>query len=159
MKIRIITIGKLKEPYWRAAEQEYLKRLNPYSKIEVIECNDLPSKENASLKEEEEIKLKEGREVLAKLKPSDFLVLLDLGKEEMTSPELAKKFSKWMELSGSNLTFVIGGSLGLSQELRNRGNATLTLSSLTFTHQMTRIILLEQIYRSFKILKNEPYHK
>ena len=87
MKIRIITIGKLKEPYWRAAEQEYLKRLNPYSKIEVIECNDLPSKENASLKEEEEIKLKEGREVLMKLKPSDFLVLLDLGKEEMTSPE------------------------------------------------------------------------
>ena len=115
--------------------------------------------EEASLKEEEETKLKEGREVLMKLKPSDFLVLLDLGKEEMTSPELAKKFSKWMEISGSNLTFVIGGSLGLSQELRNRGNATLTLSSLTFTHQMTRIILLEQIYRSFKILKNEPYHK
>ncbi len=159
MKIRIFTIGKLKESYWRAAEEEYLKRLSPYAKVEIVELNDLPSKENASAKEEEETKIKEGRQVLAKLKPSDFLILLDLGKNEPTSPELANNLSKWMERGGSNINFVIGGSLGLSEELRKRGNASLTLSQLTFTHQMTRVILLETIYRSFKILNHEPYHK
>ncbi len=159
MKIRIFTIGKLKESYWRAAEEEYLKRLSPYAKVEIVELNDLPSKENASAKEEEETKTKEGRQVLAKLKPNDFLILLDLCKNEPTSPELANNLSKWMERGGSNINFVIGGSLGLSEELRKRGNASLTLSQLTFTHQMTRVILLETIYRSFKILNHEPYHK
>ncbi len=159
MKIRIFTIGKLKESYWRAAEEEYLKRLSPYAKIEIVELNDLPSKESASLKEEEETKNKECKQVLSKLKPSDFLILLDLEKEEPTSPQLADNLAKWMERGGSNINFVIGGSLGLSEELRKRGNASLTLSRLTFTHQMTRVILLETIYRSFKILNHEPYHK
>ncbi len=159
MKIRIFTIGKLKESYWKAAEAEYLKRLSPYAKVEIIECQDLPSKENASKKEEEEIKIKEGRQVLSKLKPTDLLILLDLEKEEPTSPNLANKLSKWMEVGGSNVNFVIGGSLGLSDELRKRGNDSLTLSKLTFTHQMTRIFLLEALYRSFKIINHEPYHK
>lgn len=159
MKIRIICIGKLKESYWKAAEAEYIKRLSPYAKIELIECPDLPSKENASPKEEEEVKNKEGQEVLSKIKKNDYVVLLDLGKEEPTSEILAKKIDKWFQLGGSNITFVIGGSLGLSSELRTRGNASLTLSQLTYTHQMTRVILLEAIYRSFKILNNEPYHK
>lgn len=159
MKIRIITIGKLKESYWKTAESEYLKRLSPYAKMEIVEVNDLPNKENASPKEEEEVKNKEGKEVLAKLKKNDYVILLDLGKEEPTSPILAKNLNKWMQLGGASITFVIGGSLGLSNELRERGNASLTLSQLTYTHQMTRIILLEAIYRSFKILNNEPYHK
>lgn len=159
MKIRIFVIGKLKEAYWKAAEQEYLKRLVPYAKVEIIECPDLASKETASRKEEDEVKAKEGREVLSKLKPNDYLILLDLNKDEPTSTQLATKLSKWMEISGASISFVIGGSLGLSDELRKRGNASLTLSQLTFTHQMTRVILLETIYRSFKILNNEPYHK
>lgn len=159
MKIRIITIGKLKEAYWKAAEAEYLKRLTPYAKTEVLELPDLPSKENASSKEEEEVKIKEGKEILSQLKPNDYVVLLDLGKEEHSSPSLAKQMEKWMTSSGANLTFVIGGSLGLSEQVRSRGNASLSLSKLTFTHQMTRIIILEAIYRSFKINNHEPYHK
>ena len=98
-------------------------------------------------------------ELLSKIKPSDFVVLLDLGKEQPDSVELSSRLEKWMRDGGSSITFVIGGSLGLSNEMRKRGNASLTLSKLTFTHQMTRVILLEQIYRSFKILRNEPYHK
>lgn len=159
MKIRIIAIGKLKEPYWREAQNEYLKRLSPYAKVELIECNDFPSKENASAKEEEEVKNKEGKEVLDKIKKNEYVVLLDLGKEEPTSLTLARKLDRWMQLGGASITFVIGGSLGLSESLRERGNDVLTLSQLTFTHQMTRVILLEAIYRSFKILNNEPYHK
>lgn len=159
MKIRIIAIGKLKEPYWREAQNEYLKRLSPYAKIELIECNDFHSKENASAKEEEEVKNKEGKEVLDKIKKNEYVVLLDLGKEEPTSLTLARKLDRWMQLGGASITFVIGGSLGLSESLRERGNDVLTLSQLTFTHQMTRVILLEAIYRSFKILNNEPYHK
>lgn len=159
MKIRIIAIGKLKEAYWREAQNEYLKRLSQYAKIELIECNDFPSKENASAKEEEEVKNKEGKEVLDKIKKNEYVVLLDLGKEEPTSLTLARKLDRWMQLGGASITFVIGGSLGLSESLRERGNDVLTLSQLTFTHQMTRVILLEAIYRSFKILNNEPYHK
>ena len=103
--------------------------------------------------------VKENAKLLSKIKPNDFVVLLDLGKEQPDSVELSSRLEKWMRDGGSSITFVIGGSLGLSAEMRKRGNATLTLSKLTFTHQMTRVILLEQIYRSFKILRNEPYHK
>lgn len=159
MKIRIFVIGKLKEPYWREAEKEYLKRLNPYAKVEIIELPDLPSKENASPKEEEETKRKEGSQVLSKLKPSDYLIALDLNKEEPSSEELAKSLMKWMQLGGSNISFVIGGSLGLSDELKKRANASISISRLTYTHQMTRVILLEALYRSFKINAGEPYHK
>ena len=109
--------------------------------------------------EMEEVKNKENAKLLSKIKPNDFVVLLDLGKEQPDSVELSSRLEKWMRDGGSSITFVIGGSLGLSAEMRKRGNATLTLSKLTFTHQMTRVILLEQIYRSFKILRNEPYHK
>ncbi len=97
--------------------------------------------------------------MLAKLKPSDFLCTLDLNKEEPDSVQLANKMMSMLERGGSSLTFVIGGSLGLGDNLKARANASVSLSRLTFTHQMTRIILLEQIYRSFKILNHEPYHK
>lgn len=159
MRIRIVAIGHLKEPFWKAAEAEYLKRLSPYATITIEEFDDLPTPEGASSVVVEEIKEKEGAKVLAKLKPSDFLVLLDLGKEEMDSLALADRLGDWERRSGSYLTFVIGGSLGLSQSLKKRGNATLTLSRLTFTHAMARIILLEQLYRSYRIRNNEPYHK
>jgi 23S rRNA (pseudouridine1915-N3)-methyltransferase len=159
MRIRILAVGHLKEDYWKAAQNEYLKRLTPYAQVSIEEVDDLPSRENASLAMEEEVKSKEGAKILAKLKPNDFVCTLDLAKEEPDSPELANLMMKMMTRGGSSITFVIGGSLGLSPELKKRANASLSLSRLTFTHQMTRIILLEQLYRSFKILNHEPYHK
>ena len=127
--------------------------------MDIEEVDDLPSSKDDSPAEMEEVKNKENAKLLSKIKPNDFVVLLDLGKEQPDSVELSSRLEKWMRDGGSSITFVIGGSLGLSAEMRKRGNATLTLSKLTFTHQMTRVILLEQIYRSFKILRNEPYHK
>ena len=159
MKIRLLVVGHLKEQYWKDAQNEYIKRLQPYAKVELEEVDDLPSSKNASDAEMEEVKTKENAKILSKIKPNEFVVLLDLGKEQHDSVQLSKDLDKWMRDGGSNVTFVIGGSLGLTDEMRRRGNATLTLSKLTFTHQMVRVILLEQIYRSFKILHNEPYHK
>ena len=159
MKIRLLVVGHLKETYWKEAQNEYLKRLTPYAKVDIEEVDDLPSSKDDSPAEMEEVKNKENAKLLSKIKPNDYVVLLDLGKEQPDSVELSSRLEKWMRDGGSSITCVIGGSLGLSAEMRKRGNATLTLSKLTFTHQMTRVILLEQIYRSFKILRNEPYHK
>ena len=159
MTITIHVIGSLKETYWKEAEKEYLKRLSPYAKVEIVEHPDYPSKEKASLKEIEATKDKESEKVLAKLHPNDFAVLLDLNKNEYDSISFSKAMEEWFRKGGSHISFVIGGSYGLSEKLRKRGNASLTLSKFTFTHQMTRILLLEQIYRSFKIQNHEPYHK
>jgi len=159
MNINIFVVGRLKENYYREAEKEYLKRLSGYAKVNVREFQDLPTPDKASPVLLESIKDKEDKKVLDAIKPGEYVVLLDLGREETTSQELAKRIEKWMVLSGSNLTFVIGGSLGLSNKLRERGNDVLSLSKLTFTHQLTRIILYEQLYRSFRILNGEPYDK
>lgn len=159
MTITVLVIGSLKESYWREAEKEYLKRLSPYSKIEVLEFPDYSLKDKASLKDIEDLKNKEAEKVLKHLQPSDFVVTLDLNKEEPDSVSLSKKIENYFERGNSHINFVIGGSYGLSDDLKKRANASLSLSKLTFTHQMTRIILLEQIYRSFKILHNEKYHK
>lgn len=159
MKIKIICIGSLKEAYWRDAEKEYLKRIAPYSQISIEEYPDLPTPDGASPALEEGIKNKEADKILAKLKPSDFVCTLDLNKKEPDSVELSKQLENMMRMGGASVTFIIGGSLGLSESLRVRANASISLSRLTFTHQMTRIILLEQIYRCFKILNHEPYHK
>lgn len=159
MKIKIIAIGGLKEQYWREAEKEYVKRLSSYAKIDILEVSDVPAPAKASSEEEKAIKEKEAQKVFPHLNDDDYVVLLDLGKNEISSEELASSMEKWFVCGRSKITFVIGGSLGLSDSLRKRGNAFLTLSRLTFTHQMTRVILLEQIYRSFKIIRGEPYHK
>ena len=159
MRIRLLVVGHLKEQYWKEAEGEYLKRLLPYAKVDIEEVDDLPCPKNASVSEMETVKEQENAKILAKLRPNELAVLLDLGHEQHDSVELANDLEKWMKDGGATIAFVIGGSLGLSNAMRKRGNATLTLSKLTFTHQMTRIILLEQIYRAFKILHNEPYHK
>lgn len=159
MRIRILCVGHLKEAYWRAAQAEYLKRLMPYAQVSVEEVDDLPSREGASLAEEEQVKTKEGEKILAKLKPNEFMCTLDLHQEEPDSIALADQLMKMMRQGGSQVCFVIGGSLGLADEVKKRANTSLSLSHLTFTHQMTRIILLEQLYRSYKILNHEPYHK
>lgn len=159
MKIKIYAIGKLKDAYLREACGDFSKRLGKYADIEIIEFPDLPTIENPSKTQKEEIKERECARILQKLKPRDFVVLLDLGGKQMTSFALSETLDNWMVRGGSEVNFIIGGSLGLSEEMKKRGNAVLTLSELTFTHGFARVLLLEQLYRSFKILRHEPYDK
>ena len=159
MKIKIYCVGKIKEQYLKDGIAEYIKRISPYSKIEIIEVMDEPIKENPNKSDIENAINKEGKKILKLLKNTDHLISLDLNQKEYKSESFADFLMKNVEISGSNLSFVIGGSYGLSEELKARANNSFSLSQLTFTHQMTRLILLEQIYRAFKILNNEVYHK
>ena len=159
MKIRIIAIGKIKEQYLKDGINEYLKRIKPYAKIEIVEVNDSPIKDNPNDFDIEKVKQTEGRSVLNLVKSNEYVISLDMNKKEMDSIEFSSYLIKKMEISGSNLTFIIGGSYGLSDELKNRANDSISLSKMTFLHQMTRLILLEQIYRGFKIYSHETYHK
>lgn len=159
MKIKVFAIGKIKEKYLKDGINEYLERIKPYSQIEIIEVNDEPiidSPHPSEIKKAIDI---EGSRVLKLLKPNDYLIGLDLNKKEITSPEFAEFLNKKFISGGSNISFVIGGSYGLSDELKQRCNDSISLSKMTFLHQMTRLILLEQIYRAFKINRNETYHK
>ena len=159
MKIKIYAIGKIKEKYLKDGINEYLERIKPYCHIEIVEVNDESIRENPH---DSEIKLaidNEGKRVLKLLKDNEYLIGLDLGKKELNSVEFAEFLEKKFVQGGSNISFVIGGSYGLSDELKNRCNDSISLSKMTFLHQMTRLILLEQIYRAFKINRNETYHK
>ena len=159
MNITIISVGKLKEKYLKQAIDEYSKRLTRYCKIDSIELPDEKTPDNASEKEELQIKYKEGQLILSKIKDNMFVIAMDLNAKQMTSEE----FSKFIETQGvmgnSNITFVIGGSLGLSQDVIKRANYKICFSKMTFPHQLFRVMLLEQVYRAFIIMKNEPYHK
>lgn len=159
MNIRIIAIGKIKENYLKDGINKYIKRLQKYAKVEIDEVDDVSLSDKPNTSEIEKAKQIEGERVLKLLKPSDFVISLDMNKKEMESPEFAKYLEKKFVEGGSKLTFVIGGSYGLSNELKRRANDSISLSKMTFLHQMTRLIILEQIYRSFKILNNETYHK
>ena len=159
MRIRIIAIGKIKEDYLKSGISEYVKRIKPYCEIEIVEVADSPVKDNPNQSEIERVKNEEGKRVLKLVKNSDLLINLDLNCREFLSEEFAAFLQKELEIAGAFLTFVIGGSYGLSDELKKRANASISLSKLTFLHQMTRLVLLEQIYRSFKILNHETYHK
>ena len=138
---------------------EYLQRLKPYCKVEIIEVNDESINDNPNQSEIKKAIDLEGKKILKLIKPSDYLIGLDLGKKQLKSPEFAEYLNQKFVLGGSTISFVIGGSYGLSDELKNRCNDSISLSEMTFLHQMTRLILLEQIYRAFKINKNEVYHK
>ena len=159
MKIKIYAIGKIKEKYLKEGINEYLERIKLYSQIEIIEVNDEPIVDNPHPSEIKKAIDIEGQRVLKLLKTNDYLIGLDLNKKEMTSPEFSTYLSKKFVSGGSNISFVIGGSYGLSEELKARCNDSISLSKMTFLHQMTRLILLEQIYRAFKINRNETYHK
>ena len=159
MKIKIYAIGHLKEPYLKQGINEYLERLKPYTQVEIIEVNDESIVQNPSQKEIEIAKDKEGQKILKLLKSDEYVIGLDLVKKQPTSPEFAKYLEDKFVLGGSNISFVIGGSYGLSEELKKRCQDRIGLSNMTFLHQMTRLILLEQIYRAFKINRNEVYHK
>lgn len=159
MKIKVLAIGKIKEAYWRDALEEYGKRLSGYCTLEIIEVEDEKAPADCSDKEATQIKEKEGRKLLSKIKPSEYVVALDLNANTYDSPQLAARLEEWFVQGNSTVSFLIGGSLGLSDEVKKKANERFTLSRLTFTHQMTRVILLEQIYRAFKINRHETYHK
>lgn len=159
MKIKVYAIGKIKEQYLKLGIDEYITRIKPYSNIEIIEVKDEPVSDNPSFKEIEKAKDIEGSRVIKLLKNNEYLIALDLNKKQFKSEEFASFLMQRLEENGSNISFVIGGSYGLSDELKTRSNYSLSLSNMTFLHQMTRLILLEQIYRAFKILNKETYHK
>jgi len=159
MKIRIITIGKLKEQYLKDGINEYLLRLRPYVNVEIIELKDESVDDKSSFSLIEKAKDIEGEKVLKLLKQTDYVINLDLCNNQLKSEEFAEFLDTKMGQHNSLLTFIIGGSYGLSDALKKRANYSLCLSKMTFLHQMTRLILLEQIYRAYKILNNETYHK
>lgn len=158
MKISIICVGKIKENYLKMAIEEYCKRISKYSKIDIIEIQDEKAPENLSKKQEEIIKIKEGERILKVLK-DEFAVMLCIDGKQLNSLKFSHFFQDNMNNGISKLCFVIGGSLGLSDNVLNRADFKLSFSEMTFPHQLMRVILLEQIYRVFKILNNEPYHK
>jgi 23S rRNA (pseudouridine1915-N3)-methyltransferase len=159
MRITIVCVGKVKEKFYRDAIQEYAKRLSRYCKLEIEEVADEKTPENASAALEEEIKNKEGSRLLKKIPDSAFVIALAIEGKSLSSTELAGKIDR-LGLSGkSHIVFVIGGSLGLSPKVLKRADALLSFSKMTFPHQLMRVILLEQIYRSYRIINGEPYHK
>lgn len=151
--IKVICVGKIKDKNLSALIDDYTKRINKYHKLEVIEVKDEPITDD-----EKSVLDKEASRVLDKISNDEYVILLDLHGKSIDSISLSTKIDK-LFITNSKLCFVIGGSLGLGDELRKRANEAIKLSDLTFLHQMTRLILLEQIYRSFKILNHETYHK
>jgi Uncharacterized conserved protein len=157
--LSIICVGKLKEKPLRALSDEYLKRLNRFDAIEEIELNDLPERENASDKDRENLIQKEGQDILSRVGPRDYVIALCIEGKQVDSEGLAKRFES-IRLSGhARIVFIIGGSLGLSPNVKARANEKLSMSKMTFPHGLARVMLLEQIYRAHKITAGERYHK
>ena len=159
MNISIITIGKLKEKYLKQGINEYLKRLSAYAKIDIIELPDEKAPEQLSLAEMEQVKNKEGERILGKVSDDTHVIALAIEGKQRSSEELAKEMDKLATYGKSKVAFVIGGSLGLSGAVMKRANDTLSFSKMTFPHQLMKLILLEQVYRGFRINRGEPYHK
>ena len=159
MKIRILTIGKLKEKYLVNGINEYVKRLNAYCKVELVEVPDEPIPDNASENVENIIKDKEADKIVSKIKDDEYVIVLDLHGKEIDSVAFSKHIEKCMIDGKSTIVFVIGGSLGHGEEILSRAQLRLSFSPMTFPHQLMRLILIEQVYRAFKIMKNETYHK
>ena len=158
MNIKVYAIGKIKD-FYKAGVDEYLKRISGYSKIEVIELKDESISDKPSDLEIKKAIDNEGKRVLSLLKNNEFLIGLDLNKKEMDSIEFSKFLMEKLESNGSNISFVIGGSYGLSDELKKRVNTSISISKFTLPHQLARLVLVEQIFRAFKIINNETYHK
>ena len=159
MKITILCVGKVKEKFYRDAIDEFVKRLSRYCKLEIIEVADEKTEEQASETEIRLVKEKEGERLLKNIKEDAFVVTLCIDGKQLDSEELSEKIEKLGIQGTSHIYFVIGGSLGLSDEVIKRADFKLSFSKMTFPHQLMRVILLEQIYRSYRIMNNEPYHK
>ncbi|MDD6380878.1 MAG: 23S rRNA (pseudouridine(1915)-N(3))-methyltransferase RlmH [Lachnospiraceae bacterium] len=159
MKITIACVGKIKEKFFREALAEYSKRLSRYAKIDIVEVKDEKTPENASDAEENKIKETEGKRLLDRIPDSAYVIALAIQGEMLTSEKLAANIERLGLEGKSHIVFVIGGSLGLSDEVMQRADYALSFSRMTFPHQLMRVILLEQIYRSYRIINHEPYHK
>ncbi|HAW13486.1 MAG: 23S rRNA (pseudouridine(1915)-N(3))-methyltransferase RlmH [Bulleidia sp.] len=157
--IRIAAVGRIKEKWMREGIADYLKRIQPYEKTEIIEVEDEKAPESNSDAENEKVKTTEGSKLLKQIRDTDYVVLLDLAGKEMDSVSLSKHIESVHTRGYNRIVFVIGGSLGVSRELIARADFRWKLSVNTFPHQLCRIIVLEQIYRAFRILHHEPYHK
>lgn len=158
MKFTFLTIGKIKEKWMRQGIDEYLKRLSPIAKVEILSPDEEKMPENPSPALKEKVMEKEGEKLLKYLKDEDFLVLLDLKGKPVTSEELAHIIRQKMVSGTSHFFFMIGGPYGNGENIRKRANLKISISAMTFTHQMARLILAEQVYRAMKIIRHEPYH-
>lgn len=159
MNISIVTVGKLKEKYLKQGIEEYTKRLNSYAKMQLIEVADEKAPETLSDADMEIIKKKEADRILAKIAPDAHVIALAIDGKMKTSEEFAASLDSLMTYGKSKIVFVIGGSLGLHSSVLQRSNEKLSFSKMTFPHQLMKLVLVEQIYRGFRIIKGEPYHK
>lgn len=159
MKITLVTVGKIKERYLEDAIGEYSKRLSRYCKLEIVQLADEKTPDGASEALELQIKEREGRRILSNIKDGAYVIALAIEGQMLSSEELSVKIQKLGVNGAGHLIFVIGGSLGLSEEVMKRADYALSFSRMTFPHQLMRVVLLEQIYRSFRIAAGEPYHK
>lgn len=159
MKITVVTVGKIKEKYLKDAIDEYSKRLSKYCKLEIVEVADEKTPDNASSVVEDAIRSKEAERILKYIKDDAYVITLEINGKQLTSEELADKVDKLGVQGVSHIIFVIGGSIGLGKEVLKRSDFALSFSKMTFPHQLMRVILLEQVYRSYRIINGEPYHK
>ena len=159
MKISILCVGKVKEKFYREAIDEFTKRLSRYCKLEIIEVSDEKTKEQSSETEIRLVKEKEGERLLKNLKEDAYVIALCIDGKQLDSEELSEKMEKLGIQGVSHICFIIGGSLGLSDAVVKRADFKLSFSKMTFPHQLMRVILLEQIYRGYRIMNHEPYHK
>lgn len=159
MKITLITVGKIKERYFEDAIKEYAKRLSRYCKLDIIQVADEKTPDGAGEAQERQIKEKEGQRILSNIKEGAYVIALAIEGTMLSSEELAARIQKLGVDGTGHIVFVIGGSLGLSEEVMKRADYALSFSRMTFPHQMMRVVLLEQIYRSWRIIAGEPYHK
>ncbi|MDD3114429.1 MAG: 23S rRNA (pseudouridine(1915)-N(3))-methyltransferase RlmH [Anaerovibrio sp.] len=158
MRITIVTAGKIKEKYLTAGINEFLKRLGPFATVKIVEIQEERMKDNPSEAEKQQVLLQEGQRLLKQVPEGSYLFVLDVHGRQASSEELAEKIQALGLQGRSNLTFLIGGAFGLSQEVRRAADFRLSFSPMTFTHQMIRLLLIEQIYRAFKINRGEKYH-
>lgn len=159
MKITILTVGKIKEKYLRDAIGEYTKRLSKYCKLEIVEVADEKTPDNASEIVEESIRQKEGERLLKQIKGDAYVITLEIAGKMLDSVEFSEKIEQLGVQGISHICFIIGGSIGLSSEVLKRSDFAISFSKMTFPHQLMRVILLEQIYRGYRIMMKEPYHK
>lgn len=159
MQIQIISVGRLKEKYLKDAVLEYTKRLSRFCRVEIVEVSEEKVPDTLSRAEQEQVRKKEADRIRGVLSKNTFVIVLDLQGDQPDSIEFSAKISTWMLQGKSHLTFILGGSIGLHRQLVKEADYNLCLSNMTFPHQLTRVILLEQIYRSFKIINGETYHK
>lgn len=159
MDITIVSVGKLKEKYLKKGIEEYAKRLGAYTKFSVVEVPDEKAPENLSAAEMEQVKQKEGERILSKIPVQAYVYALAIEGKERTSEQFSAEIEDLMVHGKSSIVFVIGGSLGLSRNVMQRSNTKISFGKMTYPHQLMRLILTEQIYRAFRIMRNEPYHK